>query len=241
MDNVRQDVRYALRTLRRDVGFAAMTVLTLAIGIGVNTAVFSVVRSVLLKPLAYHDSDRLVMLWTDIASQGVHEAASAYANVQDWKAQNRVFEDLATFDPVSLTLTDGEWPEQISAAKASANLFSVFGVAPATGRTFTAEEEQQRASVVVVSHELWQRRFNGSPSAVGQLIEIAGTRFQVIGVMPESFPGNTQLWLPQTWFTDWTANLTQRGTGSWRVVGRLNSGVSIEEARQEMNFIAARL
>src|SRR5687767_8403806 len=102
MDRLWQDVRYALRTLRRDLAFTVTIVLTLAIGIGVNTAVFSVVRSVLLEPLPYEAPDRLVMLWTDIAGQRVHDATSSYANVQDWRAQSRVLEDLATYDPTSL-------------------------------------------------------------------------------------------------------------------------------------------
>ncbi|MGH7540125.1 MAG: ABC transporter permease, partial [Gemmatimonadota bacterium] len=198
MDVLWQDLRHTLRTLRRDFGFTAVIVLTLAVGIGANTAVFSLVHSTLLQPLPYRVPDRLAMIWTDIPAQGVHEARSAYANIQDWKTQNRVFEDLATFDPASLTLTDGEWPEQISAASVSANLFSVLGVAPAMGRVFSLEEEHRRASVAVLSHGLWQRRFSASSDAIGRTIEIGGTPFQVLGVMPEGFgfpDRNTQLWL----------------------------------------------
>ena len=134
LDVLWQDLRYTIAALRRDFGFTAMTILTLAIGIGANTAVFSVVQSTLLKPLPYEDPDGLAMVWTDIPGEGVHEARSAFANIQDWKAQNRVFEDLATFDPATQTLTDGEWPEQVATAYVSANLFSVLGVAPLVGR-----------------------------------------------------------------------------------------------------------
>lgn len=244
MDILRQDVRYALRTLRRDRGFAAVVVLTLAVGIGLNTAVFSVVRAVLLEPLPYKDPDRLVMLWSGLPERGVQDATSAYANVLDLKAQTRAFESLATFDPISLTLTDGEWPEKTSAVKASAHLFSVLGVAPALGRVFSLQEERQRAAVVVVGQGLWRRRFGGSPDIVGRTLEIGGAPFQVIGVMPEGFAfpdEQSQLWLPQTLFTDWEATLAERGTGPWRVVGRLKPGVTLPAAREELSVLAGRL
>lgn len=160
------------------------------------------------------------------------------------ESENRVFEDLATFDPTSLTLTGSDWPEQISTVKVSANFFSVLGVAPVIGRTFSLEEERQRASVVVLSHGLSQRRFNAPPNAIGRTIEINGRRLQVIGVMPDGFgfPGReTELWLPQTLFSDWDALVTRRGTDAWRVVGRLQSGVSLQEARMDLNVIAGRL
>jgi putative ABC transport system permease protein len=244
MDTLSQDLRQSLRTLRRDVGFSATVVFTLALGVGVNTAVFGAVRSVLLEPLPYDDPDRLAMVWTTIDAQGVDASPSSYANVQDWKAQTRVFEDLATFDPTSLTLTGGDWAEQMSAAKVSANLFSVLGVPPAVGRTFSPDEERQRAPVVVLSHELWRRQFSTALDPLGQAIEIGGSSFQVIGVMPDgfAFPGrDTRLWLPQTLFTDWDATVARRGTDAWRVVGRLRSGASLEDARRDMNAIAGRL
>ncbi len=244
MDVLWQDLRHALRRFRRDVRFTLVIVVTLAVGIGVNTAVFSLVRSTLLQPLPYAAPDRLAMIWTALPAQGVHEARSAYANIRDWEAQNRVFEDLATFDPTSLTLTDGEWPEQISAALVSANLFSLLGVAPAIGRAFSPEEGRRRAPVVVLSHQLWQRRFGASLDAIGRTIQIAGSPFEVVGVMPENFgfPQRfTQLWLPHTLFTDWNATAAQRGTGAWRVIGRLRAGVSLEQARSEMRTIAAGL
>ncbi|HSM61371.1 MAG TPA: ABC transporter permease, partial [Longimicrobiales bacterium] len=239
-----QDVRHALSTLRRDRGFSVITTLTLAVGIGVNTAVFSVVRAVLLAPLPYEDADRLVMVWTEITDAGVREGTSAYANIRDWKTQNRVFEDLATFDPTTLTLTDGDWPEQMSAVAASANLFSVLGVTPVLGRTFSLDEERGRARVAVLSHELWQRRFGGSPAAIGRTLEVNGTPIEVIGVMPDgyAFPNaRTQAWLPQTFFADWEARAARRGTDSWRVVGRLRPGVSVQRALGDMREIADRL
>jgi putative ABC transport system permease protein len=244
MDVVWQDLRHTVRTLRRQTGFTVVVVLTLAVGIGVNTAVFTLVHSTLLEPLPYPDPDRLVMVWTEIPARGVYEATSAYANVQDWRTESRTFADLATFDPTTLTLTDGEWAEQMSAVRTSSNLFSVLGVGPAIGRGFSAEEERQRAAVAVLSHDLWQSRFGGTPDAIGRTIEIAGTRLQVVGVMGEGFgfpEPETQLWLPQTLFTEWEATAAQRGTGAWRVIGRLAPGTSLDRARAELDAIAARL
>ena len=244
MDILLQDLRHALRSLRRDVGFTVITILTLAVGIGINTAVFSVVNAVLMQPLPYQEPGRLVMLWTDIAGQGVHEARSSYGNIRDWRAQNRVFEGLATFDPSSFTLTDGDWPEQVSTAKISANFFSVLGVPPVIGRTFSPEEEKQQAPVVVISHSFWKQRFSGSPQAIGRTIELNGTPLQIIGIMPEyfGFPSkDIKLWEPQTLFSDWDAVVTQRGTSSWRVIGRLQPGVTVQQARTDMDVIAGRL
>jgi putative ABC transport system permease protein len=243
-DAIARDVRYALRTLRRNFGFAIVVVLTLAVGVGINTAAFGVLRSVLLQPLPYHEPDRLAMLWTDIPDQRVRESPSAFANVRDWQSQNEVFDDLATFDPTSLTLTDGDWAEQVSAARVSSNLFSLLGIEPAIGRMFSAQEDRERLPVVVLSHGQSLRRFGRASAAIDQTIEIAGTRFQVIGVMAEGFgfpERDTELWLPQTWFTDWDATLVQRGSGAWRVVGRLRPGVTLQQARQEMTLIADRL
>jgi putative ABC transport system permease protein len=244
LETLAQDARYALRTLRRDFGFAAVVVLTLAVGIGLNTAVFSVVRAVLLDPLPYREPDRLVMVWSEFRAQGIQDASSGYANVLELKAQARSFEDLATFDPISLTLAGGAWPEKISGVQASANFFSVLGVAPALGRAFSREEERGRAAVVVLSDGLWRRRFGGSPGVLGRTIEIGGAPFQVIGVMPPDFAfpdEGSQLWLPQTVFTDFAAARTGRGAGSWRVVGRLKPGVTLPAARRELSAIASRL
>ena len=241
LEAVRQDLRHTLAGLRRDVGFTSVTIVTLAIGIGANAAVFSVVQSTLLKPLPYEDPDGLAMVWTEIPAQGIHEATSSYANVQDWKTQSRVFEDLATYDPATRTLTDGDWPEQIATANVSANLFSVLGVTPLIGRAFSFEDEQQRVSVALLSYDLWQRRFGGSLGVLDRTIEVNQTSFEVVGVMPESFDANTQLWLPQTVLAGWDQSVVQRGTDSWRVVGRLAAGVSLERARSDMSEIADRL
>jgi putative ABC transport system permease protein len=241
-DALRQDLRYTLTSLRRDLGFTAVVILTLTIGIGANTAVFTVVHAVLLRPLPYEDPDRLMMIWTAIPSRGVDEATSAYANVRDWRAQTRAFEDVATFDPTTRTLTGGDVPEQVMTADVSANLFSLFGVEPQLGRTFSSDEERRRAAVVVVGHDFWQQRLGGSADALGSSIELNGAPFEVIGVMPEGFGfPERNLWLPQTVLSGWDVREAQRGTDSWRVIGRLAAGQSLEAARREMAEIARRL
>ncbi len=241
LDTFWQDLRYGFRMLRKNPGFTLVAVLTLALGIGANITIFSVVNSVLLRPLPYADADRLVFLWSESPKQNIRERTSAYANVSDWRDQNKSFEDLAVFDPTSVTLTGAAEPEQVESVRASANLFSLLGVAPALGRTFTADEEQQKARVVVLSHGLWQRRFGSSPNILGQTLEIDSVSSQVIGVMPEhfQFPAkNTQVWELHTLVPNWEIQKAQRGTGSWRVVGRRKAQVSLEQAQVEMNTIA---
>jgi predicted permease len=238
------DLHYGLRMLRKSPGFTATVLLTLALGIGANITIFSVVNSVLLRPLPYPDSDRLVFLWSESPMQNIRERASSYANFSDWRKQNTWFEDLAVFDPTAVTLTGTAEPEGVMSVRASANLFPLLGVAPLLGRTFTADEEQQNSRVVVLSYGLWQRRFGASPNVLGQTLEIDGVSSQVIGVMPEHFrfPGkDTPLWEPHTLVPNWETQKAQRGTGSWQVVGRLKAQVSLERAQAEMNTIAQRL
>jgi len=239
-----QDLRYGARMLLKSPGFTATVLFTLALGIGANITIFSVVNAVLLRPLPYADADRLVFLWTEAPKQNVKERTSAYATISEWRQQNTSFEDLAVFDPTMVTLTGAADPERSQSVRASANLFPLLGVAPALGRTFTSDEEQQKARVVVMSHGLWQRRFGASPNILGQTLEIDGVSSQVIGVMPErfQFPGrDIDLWEPQSVFSDWEAQKSQRSAGPWRVVGRLKAQVSLPQAQLEMNTIAQRL
>src|SRR5262245_32033052 len=238
-----QDLRYGARMLFKQPGFTAIAALTLGLGIGANITIFSVVNAVLLRPLPYPDADRLVFLWSEAPAQNIRERASAYANVADWREQNKSFEDIAASDPTVVTLTGATEPEQIMSVRASANLFPLLGVAPMLGRTFTADEEQQHARVVVLSHGLWRRRFGASPNVLGQTLEIDGVSSQVIGVMPERFRSDkeTPIWEPHTLFPDWEAQKAQRGTGSWQVVGRLKPKASLAQAQVEMSAIARRL
>src|SRR5262247_3899552 len=243
LETLWQDLRYGARMLFKQPGFTAIAALTLGLGIGANITIFSVVNAVLLRPLPYPDADRLVFLWSEAPAQNIRERASAYANVADWREQNKSFEDIAASDPAVVTLTGGAEPEQVMSIRASANLFPLLGVAPMLGRTFTADEAQQKARVVVLSHGLWRRRFGASPGILGQTLEIDGVSSQVIGVMPESFlpDGENRIWEPHTLFPDWEAQKLQRGAGSWQVVGRLKAGVPLEQAQTEMSAIAQRL
>jgi len=239
-----QDLRYGARMLFKNPGFTLIAALTLALGIGANITIFSVINAVLLHPLPYPEAERLVFLWTEVPKQNIKERASAYANFSEWRDQNKSFEDLAVFDPTAVTLTGAAEPEGVMSVRASANLFPLLGMAPLLGRTFTAEEEQQKARVVVLSHGLWQRRFGASPNILGQTLEIDGVSSEVIGVMPEHFQfsrENTPMWEPHTLFPDWEAQKAQRGTGSWQVVGRLKANVSLAQAQTEMSDIARRL
>jgi putative ABC transport system permease protein len=243
LETVWQDLRYGARILFKQPGFTAIAALTLGLGIGANITIFSVVNAELLRPLPYPDADRLVYLWSVAPAQNILERASAYANVADWRSQNKSFEDIAAFDPTVVTLTGASEPEQVMSVRASANLFSLLGVAPMLGRTFTADEERQKARVVVLSHGLWQRRFGASPNVLGQTLEIDGVSSQVIGVMPKRFRSGeeTPIWEPHTLFPDWEAQKAQRGTGSWQVIGRLKPQVPLAQAQTEMSAIAQRL
>jgi putative ABC transport system permease protein len=239
-----QDLRLAVRLLVRYPSFTAIAVLTLAVGIGANITIFSVVNAVLLRPLPYPDAERLVFIWSEVPQQNVRERASAYANFSEWRNQNRSFADLAVFDPTSVTLTGVAEPEQIMSVRASSNLFTLLGVAPALGRSFTADEEAHRERVVVLSHGLWQRRFGESAGVLGQTLEIDGVSSRVIGVMPKGFqfPGeDTPVWEPLTLVANWETQKVQRGTGSWRVVGRIKPSISLQKAQTEMSVIAQRL
>ncbi|MBL8204761.1 MAG: ABC transporter permease [Blastocatellia bacterium] len=199
-DAMIQDLRYAVRMLLKHPGFTVIAVLTLAIGIGANITIFSVVNAVLLRPLPYPDAEQLVFLWTESPQRNIKERSSAYANIADWRSQSQSFADIAIFDPTVVTLTGAAEPEPVVSVGVSANLFSVLGAAPLLGRTFTADDEQRR--VVVLSYGLWQRRFGASPDIIkdgGQMVEIDGAQAQVVGVMPErfQFPDQAaQVWRP---------------------------------------------
>jgi predicted permease len=239
-----QDWRQAVRSLFRYPGFSAIAVITLAVGIAANVIIFSVVNAVLLRPLPYPEADRLVFLWSESPMQNLREKPTAYATYAEWRQQNRSFEDLAAFDPTSVTLTGEAEPEQVMSVRASANVFSLLGATPIIGRTFTPDETEQKTRVVILSYALWQRRFGSSPNVLGQSLEIDGTTSQIIGVMPEAFQffGEANpVFEPLTLARDWEAQKAQHGTGSWRVIGRLKPDVSLQQAQTEMAGMAQRL
>ncbi len=244
LDTTAQDVRYAVRTLRKSAGFATTAVAVLALAIGANTAMFSVLNAVLLRPLPYPSPEQLAMLWSEIPSQGVREGRSAYRSIEQWRSQSESFADIAFFDPVSVTLTGATEAEHISVARVSPNFFGLLGVQPLRGRTFSEEEAEQRQRLALISHSFWQTRFGGSPDAIGASIELDGRPSRVIGVIPASFhfPGaGADVWEPHTMFPDWEGLRRARGAGSWFVVGRVKANVTVEQAQAEMNAIARRL
>jgi putative ABC transport system permease protein len=239
-----QDLRFAFRALRKNPGFTAVSVATLTLAIGLNTAMFGVLNAVVLRPLPYHLPDQLAMLWSELPDQQLREGRSAYVNVAQWRRQSQSFADMAVFDPVSLTLTDEGGMEQISGARVSPNLFPLLGVRLLRGRSFSAEEAEEGRRLVVISHRLWQTRFGGSPAAVGAAIELDRQPSRIVGVLAPGFQLarlDADVWEPHTMFPDWQTRRGVGGPSSWYVIGRMRPEVSVEQAQAEMSAIARRL
>ena len=174
MNGLLQDIRYALRQLRKNLGFTSVAVLTLALGIGANTAIFSVVNAVLVKPLPYKDAARLVVIWQQNPHRGWFENNVSGANFLDWQKQNHVFAEMAAFDSNFFNVAGNAKPEEIAGERVSTNLFSVLGIQPLRGRLFLSEEERQEKAAVIVSYGLWQQHFGGDSSLVGKHISLNG-------------------------------------------------------------------
>ena len=235
-----QDLIYGFRWLRKHPGFTALSVLTLAAGIGVNTAMFSVVHAVLLKPLPYADPDRIV--WMTESGPEVTNRWVSYLNFQDWRARNQVFESMSTFRGWSANVTGTDQAENINARLVTFEYFKVMRATPMLGRDFTeAEDKTGAAPVTIISHAFWQQRFGGDPNVVGKQITLDDKGFTIIGVMPESFlhQGPPPLWLLTGSLNLQTHTRDVRTAGS--VIARLKPGVTIEQARAEMNRIAQEL
>src|SRR5262245_10291904 len=237
-----QDVRYGARVLARQPGFTLAAVIVITLGIGANTAIFSVANTVLLRPLPYQNPDELVMVWETAPKLGFPHNDVAPANFIDWREQNRVFAQIAAFGDNSVSLTGRGEPERIEGERVSASLFPLLGVPPALGRVFTPEEDRSEAQrVIVLSHSLWQRRFGGDPGVIGQRLTLNSHPYTVIGVMPAHFrfPSREQeFWLPIAFEPEEAAG---RGDHYLKVVARLRPGVTRQQAQAEMDSIAARL
>jgi putative ABC transport system permease protein len=244
---MRNDIRYALRTLAKRPGFAAAVIATLAIGIGANTAIFSVVHAVLLKPPPYERPEELVRIWGSYAQ---HEVVLAKGNVSpldalDWRAQCRSFSGIALFNTGNLTLTGSGEPLRLRAGVATANFFQVLGVRPAIGNVFTEENEiEGRHRVALLSDGFWQRRFGADPRVVGTVLTLNGSPYTIAGVLPRSFrgpapsaDGEPDLWRPLVLPREPGA----RGGHYLMAVGRLAPGVSHEAAQREIDVVTARL
>jgi len=242
-ESVLGDFRHAMRSLRRSPGFAIGTALTLGLGIGLNTAIFSVFDGVLLRPLPFAEPDQLVRMWSTKADRGLRFFSVSVADFEDWKAQTTSFERMAAFDRQSdLTLTGNADPEQIQGARVSANAFTLLGVKPALGRVFSAEEDRPGAPErpLVISHATWRNRFGSDSGVLGRVMTLNGKPWTVIGVMPRDFfvPGNpAEVWMPLG-----SGNVSDdRGNRFLRVLGRLKPGVSIDAARAELLTTSRRL
>ena len=244
MNSIFQDFRYALRQLRKNPAFAAVAVLTLALGIGANTAIFSVVNGVLLKPLPYKEPDRLVRLWHVPPAKsfpGIPTFTVSAANFLDWQAQNHSFDQMTIYSYRTFTITGSNNPQQVDACAVSSTFFSLLGVEPLFGRALLPEEDQQgKANVVVLSYRFWREHFGANAGIVGKPISLDGQNFLVAGVMPREFrlPDYAQLWTPMAWSDKERA---VRGEHHYIVMARLKNGVDLKHAQAEMNTISSRL
>jgi putative ABC transport system permease protein len=236
------DLRYAVRMQRKNPAFTIIAVIALALGIGANTAIFSVVNTVLLRPLPYKDPERLAMVWEDDTRHGYPRDTPAAANYVDWRDQNQSFEGMAAIADESFNLTGSGDPERLEGRRVSANLFPLLGVEPEIGRVFTATEDQPGSQrVVLLSYGLWQRRFGGDPGIVGKPLTLNGETYIVTGVMPArfQFPSNDdEVWVPIGLSAQEAAN---RNRHYLYVIARLKPGVTLAQAQIDMSTIATRL
>jgi putative ABC transport system permease protein len=249
METLWQDLRYGLRSLAGTPGFTAVTALILALGIGGNTAIFSVVHAVLLRPYPFDQPERIVMLWQHNTKDGVEREDLAPANFVDWRDQSASFEHMAAIKPWSLDYTGGTEPETIRSAQVTRGFFDVLGVRPRLGRAFLPEEhEPGRSHVVVLTHGLWQRKFAGNPNIVGQVLSLDSQSYTVIGVLPSDFAlhitregsrnRRQEMYTPQVVAgEEWQSRVATY----LEVVARLKPGVTVAQARAEMSTLAARL
>ena len=248
MENLWKDLRFALRGLRKRPGFALVVVLTLALGIGANTAIFSVTHAVLIAPLPYHEPDRLVGLWTKNDKKNLTQQPVSYPNLKDWKERNQAFAHVAGVRGESFSLTDRSEPERVSGLRVSVNILSLLGVKPALGRDFLPEEEQPgREAVALVGYTLWRQRYAGDARLVGQTLTLDGKAYTVVGILPPGlkYPG-LRLTLPPSGADVWiplipTGGEQNRSFANIRVVARLKPAVTIAQAQAEMNVLASQL
>ena len=234
LDDLRQDIGFGFRQLVKRPALPLMIVALVAVGLGVNTAIFSVVKAVILEPLPYESPDQLVMIWDTRQS---HQVPVSYLNFQDWRTANESFDDIGVFDYTSFNLTGQGEPERLAGSMVSAGLFEILRVQPVLGRTLLPEEDRPGARpVVLISYRLWQRRFGADPDLVGNSITLDGAPFTVIGVMPAGFQ------IPSPWTRGekkdfWVSHhipeinkplLANRGSHLLLSLARLKEGVSIE-------------
>src|SRR6266852_5589415 len=241
MDTLSKDFRYAIRNILNRPGFTAIAVITLALGIGANSAIFSTINALLIKPLPFPDLDRVVAIWDKDPGRGYKHNEVALANYLDWRAQNQSFEPLALYRWWSTNLTGVESPERIQGFLVTANFLDVVGVKPIKGRSFSEEENQPgKDAVAIINYSLWQRRFGADPDIVNKTITTNGIARTVIGVMPEgfNFPKAAELYAPLPLSTE---VMQSRGSHSYYVIGKLKPGTSLQSAQADIDTITARL
>ena len=246
MQTLLQDIRYALRTLVKNPGFTVVAVLTLALGIGANTALFSVVNGVLLNPLPFSTPDQLVALYANRVH--LERASISYPNFLDWQRENQSFASLAAFRPDDFNLTGAGEAEHIRGEMVSADLFSTLGVKPVIGRSFSSEEDRLGgAPVVLISAGFWKRKFGSVPDIAGKRLSLNGTGYTIIGVVPagfqlgtQSFPEDSEIYIPIGQWTDVIFHDRSAGLGM-KAIGRLKPGVTLAQARADMESVAKRL
>ena len=249
MDALWLDLRYALRSLARSPGFAAVAALTLALGIGANTAIFSVVYSVLLRPLAYAEPERLISIRAGYAATGFKDIPASQPEYQDYLREVSALEDLAAVYPININLTGLGEPQRIQAAVVSDNYFRLLGVAPAMGRDFTAEDDGGRIGyVTIISHDLWRRRFGGDRDIIGKTVRLDDDPMTIIGVMPSGFrhvlesgASPMEVWAPIALDNPDPNFFNQRNARVYDLIGRVKRGKTVEDARAELAVLSARL
>jgi putative ABC transport system permease protein len=240
LENFWQDIRFGFRTLLRSPATSAVALITLALGIGANTAIFSVVNGVLLQPLAFPDPDEIVAVWESNPGRGFPRFSTSPPNFEDWRRENQVFEEMCAASLGRFNLTGGDRPESIQGVQVTPEFFSVMGVRPALGRGFLPDEGKPGAAkVVVLSEGLWQRRFGSDPGILNRQLMIDGESHTVVGVMPPGFdfPVEREIWTALPW--DFSPEM--RGAHFLFTIGRLKDGVTLDRALTEMKTLASRL
>lgn len=249
METILQDLRYGVRMLIKSPSFTIVAIIALALGIGANTAIFSVVNAVLLRPLPFANADQLMMVWETDSSRGQQRGSASYPNFADWRDQNHVFEHMASFHNSDFIMTGRGESARLQGAVVNADLFPLLGVTPVLGRAFLADEDKpgDTGRVAILSHELFQKRFGADPNVVGQSMVLDAKTYTIIGVMPPAFQFPIQndpveLWTTVAIDREGKEPITDmRGAHYMNVIGRLKPGVSTVQARAEMNSIGARL